>query len=129
MKTFKNFLNENSGLSSEHAPYDLSDESVKAKINAILGHTASSEYMTVEAAVNQMDAKLNQLGLFKETMDEDVDFTTSGNHSVSYKRMDAFGKSVDTPFDEFETNAEGYTLSLKVEKLETGSFKVYGSLV
>ena len=62
-------------------------------------------------------------------MDEDVDFTESGNHSVSYKRMDAFGKSVDTPFDEFETNAEGYTLSLKVEKLDTGSFKVYGSLV
>ena len=41
---------------------------------------------------------------------------------------DQFGKSVDTPHDEFDEKTEVVQLKLKVEKLESGSFKVYGSI-
>ena len=137
MKNFKEFMIEDSGLSTEHRPYDLSDESVKAKVNAVLGHTATVEFMTVEAALGQLNSKLSQLGLTKEVGGEasperemdTLDVNESGTHTISYKRMEAFGKSVDTPHDEFETGKESYNLSLKVERLETGSYKVYGSLV
>ena len=45
MKTFKEYLHENydmpgfqgAGLSSSHIPYDIEDQEVKNKINAILG--------------------------------------------------------------------------------------------
>ncbi len=41
---------------------------------------------------------------------------------------DQFGKTVDTPHDEFDNKTETVTFTLRVEKLATGSFKVYGSI-
>lgn len=53
MKNFKEFVTElyrpstffGSGLSSEKVPYEVTDEDVKQRINAILGHTAVSEFL------------------------------------------------------------------------------------
>jgi hypothetical protein len=42
---------------------------------------------------------------------------------------ETIGKSVDTPFDELDHEEKVVTLKVKYEQLETGSFKVYGSLV
>ena len=39
------------------------------------------------------------------------------------------GKTVDTPHDEIEEEQINYTMKIRTEKLESGSFKVYGSLV
>ena len=66
MKSFKNFITEAQGIdlrTSEKVPYDINDADVKAKINAILGHTAVSEYLNPMSAVAQMEAKLALLGL------------------------------------------------------------------
>ncbi|MAW10228.1 MAG: hypothetical protein CMO54_00060 [Verrucomicrobiales bacterium] len=132
MKKFAEFIAEShshtqvGGLESQHVPHDIKDPEVVARINAILGHTAVSEYMNPSAAIGQIDSKLGQLGLALETYPE---ITETGEYEVSMKRYgDQFGKSVDTPHDEFDEKVEVVQLKLKVEKLESGSFKVYGSI-
>ena len=132
MKNFKEFINEeiaSAGLSSTNVPHDINDADVKSRINAILGHCAVSEFMTPSAALNQIEAKLNKLGIAKDGQ-QDIDMTESGTYSVSFKRYgDIFGKKVDTPHGEFDEETRPVLLNLRVEKLESGSFKVYGSLV
>jgi len=114
------------GLESQHVPHDINDPEVKSRINAILGHCAVSEFLNPSAAVGQIDSKLGQLGL---ALDEHPEITETGDYQVTMKRYgDQFGKSVDTPHDEFDEKTEVVTLNLRVEKLETGSFKVYGSI-
>ncbi len=132
MKRFAEFITEThsnpqvGGLESQQVPYDIQDPEVKSRINAILGHTAVSEYLNPSAAVGQIDAKLGQLGLALETHPE---INEAGEYEVSMKRYgDQFGKTVDTPHDEFDEKVEVVQLKLKVEKLDTGSFKVYGSI-
>jgi len=134
MKTFKSFITE-SGLISEQSAYDITDSVIKSRVNAVLGHCATTEYLNPEAAFNQMEAKLLQIGLSRvaveasHEMESVLDFSQGGTHSIGFVRNESFGKTVDTAFDEFDTSSESYTLSLKIEKLETGCFKVYGSLV
>ena len=139
MKKFREFLEEdvqyNSGLSSEHVPYDVDDADVKAKINAVLGHTAVSEYMNPQAAVNQMEAKLGQLGISRMRSAEQGDmpsleeFNDSGEFDIVFTRYgEIMGKSVDTPIDEIEKEEIVYNLNIRYEQLETGSYKVYGTL-
>jgi len=117
------------GLSSLHKPYDLDETEVRTRVNAILGHTASSEYMNPKAAINQMEAKLNQLGLSTEGI-KDLEVNESGEVTIPFKlHGDIMGKSVDTPHDEIDHEERVYNLKVRFEQLETGSFKVYGELV
>ena len=73
MKSFKEYIQEENmvgfqgaGLSSSKVPYDIDDLEVKNKVNAILGHTAVSEFMNPKAAIAQMESKLSMLGLHKK---------------------------------------------------------------
>ena len=132
MKTFKQHLVEDhnwpqEGLGGEH---NLDDADIKSKLNAILGHTASSEYLNPKAAIAQMEAKLSLLGLSHDGDINDIDMNESGEFEISFKRYgDIMGKTVDTPHDEIEEEQINYTMKIRTEKLESGSFKVYGSLV
>ena len=135
MKKFIEFLKEThsgfegAGLSSLHKPYDLDEAEVRTRVNAILGHTASSEYMNPKAAINQMEAKLNQLGLSTEGI-KDLEVNESGEVTIPFKlHGDIMGKSVDTPHDEIDHEERVYNLKVRFEELATGSFKVYGELV
>ena len=88
MKTFKNFLFEDSGLENGQAPYELDDADVVARVNAVLGHVAVSEYMNPQAAVEQMKSKLSQIGL-NPVSNEDMEFSNSPdseNSISSFKR-------------------------------------------
>jgi len=119
----------NAGLSSEHIPHDIDDANVKSKINAVLGHCASSEYMNPQAAVEQMKAKLSLLGLSCQHYD-DMEFNESGEFDLSFSQYgEQFGKTVDTPHDEFEKEEKVVSLKVKYERLMNNSYKVYGSLV
>ena len=132
MKTFKQHLVEEhnwpqEGLGGEH---NLDDADIKSKLNAILGHTASSEYLNPKAAIAQMEAKLSLLGLSHDGNINDIDMNESGEFEISFKRYGyIMGKTVDTPHDEIEEEQINYTMKIRTEKLESGSFKVYGSLV
>ena len=65
MKSFLEYINEDhsidgfqgAGLSSTHIPYDIEDAEVKARVNAILGHVAVSEFLNPHAAIAQMESK------------------------------------------------------------------------
>ena len=132
MKKFSQFITETKqvgGLSSTEIPHDIDDAEVKAKINAVLGHTASSEYMNPQAAVEQMKAKLSLLGLSCQHYD-DMEFNESGEFDLSFSQYgEQFGKTVDTPHDEFEKEEKVVSLKVKYERLMNNSYKVYGSLV
>ena len=139
MKTFKNFITEmhkgsnyhdSAGLSSEEIPHDIDDVDVKNKINAILGHTAVSEYMNPEAAVEQMKAKLAQIGLNPSSAETELEFSEAGEFDLNFSRYgEITGKSVDTPIDELDSEEKIVSLHVKYEQLENGCYKVYGSLV
>jgi|TARA_B100000586_G_C19965585_1_gene365622 hypothetical protein len=136
MKKFKDFIQEqyghqeDAGLSSEHIPHDIDDHDVKQKINAVLGHTASSEYMNPRAAIAQMEAKLALLGLNSKENVNDLEFAEgAGEFDLNFSRYgEIIGKSVDTPHDEIDHEEKIVSLHVRYEQLETGSFKVYGSL-
>ena len=143
MKTLLEYINEDhnvrfdgSGLSSSHIPYDIEDPAVQAKVNAILGHTAVSEFLNPHAAIAQMESKLSLLGLHKKNSVEghgevqQEDITGSGELNLEFSWLgETIGKSVDTPIDQLDKEEKIVTLKVKYEQLETGSFKVYGSLV
>jgi len=142
MKSFKEYITE-SGLglgidlrTSHHTPYDVDDSEVKNSINAILGHVAVSEFLNPNAAIAQMESKLGQLGIARMRsadqgeMAMEEEFGDSGEMSISFSRYgEITGKSVDTPIDELDKEEKTYDLKVRYEKLETGSYKVYGQLV
>ena len=128
MKSFKNFLFENTGQSVD-APYELEDADVVQRVNAVLGHVAVSEYMNPQAAVEQMKSKLSQIGLNPVGSEEALEFSESGEFDLNCSRYgEIIGKTVDTPIDELEKEEKIVSLKVKYEQLENGSFKVYGSI-
>jgi len=140
MKTFKEYLEENilqgSGLEAEKVPYDIDNPDVKNKVNAILGHVAVSEFMNPKAAVAQMESKLSLLGLMKKHSVEghgevqEEEFGKSGSLDLQFSQMgETIGKSVDTPIDQLDKEEKIVNLNIRYEQLESGSYKVYGSLV
>ena len=139
MTTFNQFINEGiargstlqgSGLSSEQIPHDIDDVDVKNKVNAILGHTAVSEYLNPQAAVEQMKAKLSQLGLNPQTADEELEFSEAGEFDLNFSRYgEIIGKTGNSEIDEIEKEEKVVSLNVRYEQLPNGSYKVYGSLV
>ena len=139
MKSFNQFITEvhkgasyhdTAGLSSEQIPHDIDDVDVKNKVNAILGHTAVSEYMSPKAAVEQMKAKLSQLGLNPQTADEELEFTEAGEFDLNFSRYgEIIGKTGNSEIDEIEKEEKVVSLNVRYEQLPNGSYKVYGSLV
>ena len=138
MKTFNEYLTENLGgdfgLDST-IPYDIDSVQVKNKLNAMLGHVAVSEFMNPIAAIQQMESKLSQLGLHKKVQTEghgipqEEEFSGSGEMNLEFTQFGGImGKSVDTPIDEIEKEEKNISLKVKYEQLESGSFKVYGSI-
>lgn len=131
MKTFKAYLTEdvNPGYEGMAGEHNIDDADVKSRLNAILGHTASMEFINPRAAVAQMEAKLSLLGLSHDGNINDIDMSESGEFEISFSRYgDIIGKTVDTPHDEIEEEKTNFTMKIRTEKLDTGSFKVYGSL-
>ena len=133
MKNFKEFILEAQGFDLRTAgfvPYEIDDSEVKDRVNALLGHVAVAEYLNPKAAVEQMKAKLSQIGLNPQAADEDLDFTLEeGEFSLAFSKFgEITGKSVDTPIDEFEKEEKIINLNVKYEQLDNGCYKVYGSL-
>ena len=134
MKTFRDFITEGrfEGLdlrTSGKVPHDLDDADIKQMVNALLGHTAISEYLNPKAAVEQMKMKLGQMGLGLQ-QEEEIEFNESGEFDLNFSRYgEIMGKSVDTPIDESEKEEKIISLKVKYEQLDNGCYKVYGSLV
>ena len=132
MKTFKQHLAEDLDISYEGmgGEHNLDDAEVKSRLNAILGSTASMEFINPKAAVAQMEAKLSLLGLNK-TGEGDLEFASEeGSFDIQFNRYGVVtGKTVDTPHDEFEREEKIVSLNVKYEQNDNGTYKVIGSLV
>jgi len=107
MKTFKNYLTELVGTSHQDLALDkntnmavFSDPTVVRKLNAFVGTIAGS-YVLPEDAIHRMRSSLSRIGL---TFDEvPVMEGDSGSFEMPLTSFGGrFGKSVNTPFDEFE---------------------------
>lgn len=146
MKNFREFVTElyrpstffGSGLSSHKVPYDVTDGDVRNTINAILGHTAVSEFLNPKAAIGQVESKLAQIGINRtqRSLDDPSDevqeetFEGKGEIVMSFSQFgEIIGKSVDTPIDELDLEERTIDVKFKYEQLDNGTFKVYGSLV
>ena len=107
MKTFKNYLTELVGTSHQDLALDkntnmavFSDPTVVRKLNAFVGTIAGS-YVLPEDAIHRMRSSLSRIGLtFDEVPVMEGDSCSFEMPLTSFGGR--FGKSVDTPFDEFE---------------------------
>ena len=131
LKSFKEFAEikrTNNIIDDDGHLKDLSDDSVIEKLNAFVGSIGMREYLVPEKAVDELRQKLMRIGLHFE----DVQFT--GNEGeVSLPLVmngGAFGKSVDTPIDEFDDEKEsGRSINFVFEKLPSGTHKVMAQIV
>ena len=136
MKSFNEFLTEGHhvGVSTTvnqtgtTDTYDVQDPSVLKRVNAFVGSIADREYLIPENAIHQLKGFLERIGLSFETPT-----LPEGNGSVTVDLLrygGVFGKSTDTPFDEFD-KGPGIDKSLKidVEAIRNNSWKVYAKIV
>ena len=84
----------------------------------------------VNAAIAQMEAKLALLGLELDHSAVEFDgLSEEGSFDIPMTRYgNIIGKSVDTPHDELDNEVKEYNLAIRFEKLDTGTYKVFGSL-
>jgi len=110
MKQFKSFIKEGDagvGTSQQNLAVDqntnmsaLSDPSVQKKLNAWVGSIAGN-YILPEEAISKLRSSLSKIGLSFNTVP--VMEGESGTHELPLSLFGGrFGKSVTTPYDEFE---------------------------
>ena len=108
--------------------YDIQHPDVLKRVNAFVGSIADREYLIPENALNQLKNFLERIGLEFE-----MPKLPDGNSSltVELRRYGGiYGKSVDTPHDEIESErGTDKSLSIRVEKMQNHSWKVYAEIV
>jgi hypothetical protein len=107
---------------------DLTSEAVIEKLNAYVGAIADREYLSPEKAIGEMRQKLMRVGLHFG----DVQFTEeSGEISVPLIQYGgAFGKSADTPIDEFDDMPEsGRSLNFVYERTSGGTHRILAKIM
>ena len=107
---------------------DLSDDAVVEKLNAFVGAIGDREYLNPEKAIGEMRQKLMRVGLHFG----DVQFTEeSGEISVPLIQYGgAFGKSAETPIDEFDDEQEsGRSLNFVYERTSGGTHRILAKIM
>ena len=135
MKSFKNFFKENVGTSDQNMAVDqginaseIQNPKVLKALNAYVGAIADREYLNPEKAVAEMRQKLMRVGIHFG----DVQFTEeSGEISVPLVQYGgAFGKSGDTPYDEFDNEVEsGRSLNFVYERTGGGTHRILAKIM
>lgn len=135
MKTFKQYMKEAPHPADGDNPVDgdmmlgdLSSDAVVERLNAFVGAIADREYLNPEKAVAEMRQKLMRVGIHFG----DVQFTEeSGEISVPLVQYGgAFGKSGDTPIDEFDDEQEsGRSINFVYERTSGGTHRVLAKIM
>ena len=108
MKNFKSFISEYAQTSNQNQAIDnnmnmsvYSDPTVVRKLNAWVGTIAGS-YVLPEDAVSKLRSSLSKIGL---TFDAVTMMDESGSVDLPLTSFGGrFGKGLETPYDEFETD-------------------------
>ena len=135
MKSFKTYLREvalgtgSAGLTSEVDPdfHRIDQEDVKSRVNTWLSANMQMEFTTVNAALNQLASKTQQIGI---TFDVQVE--AAGESGSLRIPLSVFGEKHD-PTGVYVSNMgstipEGLVLDIQYEKMPTGGFRVSGQI-
>ena len=98
------------------------------RLNAFVNAFTQKEFLDPRAALNMLRAKLNIAGL-DFVFDKTVELEEEQTSFKLYKFGGTFGKSVDTPFDEFEVTdgfeeGKSYALNIKLLDIPNGLYKI-----
>lgn len=135
MKTFNQYLKEYKTPKLDGEPVDgdimlgdLTSDAVIERLNAYVGAIADREYLNPEKAIGEMRQKLMRVGIHFG----DVQFTEeSGEISVPLVQYGgAFGKSGDTPIDEFDDEQEsGRSINFVYERTAGGTHRILAKIM
>ena len=132
MKSFKTYIREvalgtgSSGIAryndSLHA---ISSEDVKARVNTWLQANSNMEFHTVDAALYQLAAKLEQIGIsFQPT-------EAAGNSGSLRLPLKQYGDKLDSTDEtpgEMDHIPEDLVMDVDYERMPTGGFRVTGQI-
>ena len=135
MKSFKTYLKEvalgtgTAGITAD-GDFDfhrIDQEDVKSRVNTWLSANMQMEFTTVNAALNQLAAKTQQMGI---TFDVQVE--AAGESGSLRIPLSVFGEKHD-PTGVYVSNMgstipEGLVLDIQYEKMPTGGFRVSGQI-
>ena len=131
MKSFKTYIREvalgtgSSGIARYNdALHRVSEEDVKARVNTWLQANSNMEFHTVEAALYQLSAKLEQLGIsFQQT-------EAAGNSGSLRLPLKQYGEKHDHAGEHVldVVVPEDLVMSVDYEKMPTGGFRVTGQI-
>jgi len=117
---------------SDEGVYNIQRKSQLNRINAFLDAFSRKEYINPRGALGMLRAKLNISGLDFD-FNNISDFSEEGQNRFPINRFGGtFGKTVDTPFDEFETtdgiseynNGKGFDLVVDISTTANGAYKI-----
>ena len=139
MKSFRKYIQEayesqSSDVTGRVDVSDLhqfsSDKGVLSKLNTWIGDIADREHITVQAALEQLYRKVEQVGIeFDTIIDEDV--SDSGSMDLPITQYGGrMGKDEEGDIDDNFVSAKGPDLKLHVEweRLPTKMFKVVAEI-
>ena len=135
MKSFKTYLKEvalgtgTAGISAD-GDFDfhrIDQDDVRARVNTWLSANMQMEFATVNAALNQLAGKVQQIGI---TFDVQVE--AAGESGSLRIPLSVFGEKAD-PAGVYVDNMgstipEGLVLDIQYEKMPTGGFRVSGQI-
>jgi len=135
MKSFKTYLKEvalgtgTAGISAD-GDFDfhrIDQDDVRARVNTWLSANMQMEFATVNAALNQLAGKVQQIGI---TFDVQVE--AAGESGSLRIPLSVFGEKTD-PAGVYVDNMgstipEGLVLDIQYEKVPTGGFRVSGQI-
>ena len=122
---------------SDEGAYYIQRKSQLNRINAFLDAFSRKEYIDPKGALAMLRAKLNITGLDFE-FNAKTCYNEEGQNVFPVTRFGGtFGKSLDTPFDEFETtdgiseynDGKGFSLVVDVTPTANGVMKLNAKLV
>ena len=131
MKSFKTYIREvalgtgSSGIARYNdGLHRVSEEDVKARVNTWLQANGNVEFHTVEAALYQLSAKLEQIGIsFQQT-------EAAGNSGSLRLPLKQYGEKHDHAGEHVldVVVPEDLVMSVDYEKMPTGGFRVTGQI-
>ena len=131
MKSFKTYIREvalgtgSSGIARYNdSLHNISSEDVKARVNTWLQANSNMEFATVEAALYQLSAKLEQLGIsFQQT-------EAAGDSGSLRFPLKQYGEKHDHAGEHIldVEIPEDLVMSVEYERMPTGGFRVTGQI-
>ena len=131
MKSFKTYIREvalgtgSSGIARYNdGLHRVSEEDVKARVNTWLQANSNMEFHTVEAALYQLSAKLEQIGIsFQQT-------EAAGNSGSLRLPLKQYGEKYNHAGEHVldVSIPEDLVMSVDYERMPTGGFRVTGQI-